>query len=196
MICFSDVFEWAFSDVIGGRQVWWVSINLQNNKVIVIGFFLLGMFPLGLQPMTLSRLSFTLSGTLFLMMSSSWFFATLIQLFMWCSLLKFKIPCQALFYLALLLVASPKLLWPRTPLSLQSSGTHLSVMAHNHPGRVQWPPIVTSCLFVHYPLLQLKFCWVDCLQELFKSLHHTNVATLMTHAIESSHRRQLFIVQL
>ncbi len=28
-----------FGDVIGGGQVWWVSINLQSNKVIVIGQF-------------------------------------------------------------------------------------------------------------------------------------------------------------
>ncbi len=28
-----------FGDVIGGDQVWWVSISLQSNKVIVIGQF-------------------------------------------------------------------------------------------------------------------------------------------------------------
>ncbi len=27
----------VFSDVIGREQVWWVSINLQSNKVIVFG---------------------------------------------------------------------------------------------------------------------------------------------------------------
>ncbi len=30
-----------FSDVIGDKQVWWVSISLQSNKVIVIGQFFL-----------------------------------------------------------------------------------------------------------------------------------------------------------
>ncbi len=45
IICFGDVIEWpfvCFSDVIGGEQVWWLSINLQSNKVtVIVQFFLL-----------------------------------------------------------------------------------------------------------------------------------------------------------
>ena len=39
----------CFGDVIRGDQVWWVSINLQSNRVIVIGqFFLLILIVVGL----------------------------------------------------------------------------------------------------------------------------------------------------